>query len=270
MPRVAGQRRQRDEQGAELRARVAALGRSPGQVVPGPLVDAEAIQRYIDSVPADAPPGTLAAFAESLRQPSVLIQSEGPTREELMSQLMDAAAEVSKPRHAWELIVLALEWYEEFIADDVVGLAFACLAALEAREEVDEPEPEPEPVIEGLADAGDDLVPVRITGAAARAILQTMPPIGHVSVAEPEPEAPAPRRPVKKAAPFVRAPRGRVDLSAVSDDNPFTNGAIPGVQMAGPLKRNPPRKASGHQIPVERQQWKRDGSGRRVPIEQED
>lgn len=87
-------------------------------------------------------------------------------------------------------------------------------------------------------------------------------------------EAPAPRkRAAKKVNPprAQRKPGGRIDLSAVPDDNPFANGAIPGVSpeaavvLAQPLKTTRPRQRSQHNVPVE--QWKRDGAGRRVPIE---
>jgi hypothetical protein len=44
----------------------------------------------------------------------------------------------------------------------------------------------------------------------------------------------------------------------------------PGVVLDAPLKTSPPRKASGHRIAPENQQWRRDAAGRRVPIDQED
>lgn len=80
--------------------------------------------------------------------------------------------------------------------------------------------------------------------------------------------------PVRRVSPPARsrAPRGRVDLSAENfdPDNPF--GITEEAVLNQPLKRTPPRKASGHNIDQSRippdARWRRDGQGRRVPATQ--
>lgn len=85
-----------------------------------------------------------------------------------------------------------------------------------------------------------------------------------------EPEAPkAARRPrkapAKKAAP-TRRPRGRVDITEEEGPPPELHGAK--VALNQPLKRTPPKKASGHQLPPHLQ-VRRGGDGR-IDITPED